>query len=306
MKKYGGVVAALVGGFLFGATTILAKLTYSLGLNPAMLTCLRAALALPVLFAILKVQRVSLKLTRREARDILLVGFLGFAPTGALLYIAFSYAPVGLATVLHYMYPVVVTLGGALLFKEKVNPPTAAALVLATVGMLLFFDDAAGAGFFGLLLALISAFTYAVYMLGVARTSLKNLPPFKISFYFSGCSAVLAGVFAAATGNFTLSFQPLGWVYTVLIALLVSVGAFTLVQVAIKLSGPSTAAILSTVEPITSVALGVAVLGETLGIAKGIGGALIIASVLVITIAGSRQGAAKKEAGAASDADIAC
>lgn len=290
MKKYAGMAAALLSAFLFGSTAILAKLTYSMGSNPVMLVFLRAGFALPVLLALVKAKRVPLALTKREARDVLLVGLLGFAPTGLLLYGSYQYIAVGLATVLHFLFPVVVTLAGLLFFKSKLSPAKLVALVLGMAGVVLFFDGADRAGAAGLALALASAFTYSFYMLGVEHTTLRHLYHFKLTFYLSLCSMVVSGVFALCTGNMTFAISPLGWVYTILVSLLVSVVAFTLFQVAIRLSGATTTAILSTLEPITGVVLGVVVLGEALSPMKVAGCVSIIAGVLVITITGAKQG----------------
>lgn len=162
--------------------------------------------------------------------------------------------------------------------------------MLGMAGVVLFFDGADRAGAAGLALALASAFTYSFYMLGVEHTTLRHLYHFKLTFYLSLCSMVVSSVFALCTGNMTFAISPLGWVYTILVSLLVSVVAFTLFQVAIRLSGATTTAILSTLEPITGVVLGVVVLGEALSPMKVAGCVSIIAGVLVITITGAKQG----------------
>ncbi len=289
MKKYGGMAAALLSAFLFGSTAILAKWTYLYGSNPVMLTFLRALFALPVLFLVLRLRHVSLRLSRREARDILLVGFLGFAPTGLLLYGSFVYIPVGFGTVLHFMFPVVVTLGGVLLYRQKIGPAKLLALGFAMVGVLLFFEGAGQAGLLGTVLALASAVTYSVYILGVERTSLFSMPKLKLTFYFSLCASLFSGGLALCTGNLTFAIQPLGYLYSFLISMLVAVGAFTLLQLAITLCGATTAAILSTLEPITAVALGVLLLGEGITPKKMLGCVFILAAVTLITMAGAAK-----------------
>lgn len=283
-RRKGGVLAALVSAFIFGFTPILGKLSYAGGSNAVMLTFFRGLFAVPVLFVILKLQKVDLGLSRRELRDLLLVGLLGSSPTPLLLYGSYSYIPVGLATVLHFMYPLVVALAGAVLFKSRLGGAKALSLLLGTAGILLFFEGATAVGAKGLLLALASSLTYTVYMLGVERTSLRHMHYFKLSMYFCLLSVLVSGGFGLLTGQLTFRLTPEAWVYSFLVSMFVSIGAITLFQLGIMLAGASTTAILSTLEPITGVLCGVLVLGEVLSLPKIIGCALILAGVLLVTV----------------------
>ncbi len=120
---------------------MLGKLTFSQGSNPIMLMFLRGAFAVPVLFALLKLRKIPLGLSRREIRDLLSIGLLGFSPTGLLLYGSYSYIPVGLATVLHFMFPAVVALASILFFKSKPNASKIISLALGTGDVVLFWKE---------------------------------------------------------------------------------------------------------------------------------------------------------------------
>lgn len=290
MKKYAGILAAITSAVLFGFAPILGKLSYQGGNNSIMLVFLRAALALPVLFVLLRVQRVPLAATKTELRDVALVGTFGISATSLLLYTSYLYIPVGVATTLHYLYPVGVVLAGFFLFGQKISPAKGIALVLALGGVLLFLEKGEASGGLGIFLAAASSLTYTIYMLGVEKTSLRHMHPFKLTFYICLVTAVVGLVFALATGSFTLELTPAAWLYSFLVALIVSVGAITLLQFSITRISASATALLSTLEPLTSMVLGGLVLHEALSAKKWLGCVLILACVVLVSLVqGKRQ-----------------
>lgn len=289
MKKYAGLFAAFVSALIFGVTPVLGKLSYEGGSNGITLTFLRAAFAIPLLLVILIVQKVPLRITRREAIDLLAVGILGPAATTILLYTSYQYVAVGVATILHFVYPMTVTLAGLLFFKSKVSKAKLVSLLLGAGGVILFFEKYGSVGMTGIIFALASSLSYTLYMIGVERTSLGNMYPFKLSFYFCLVSFIISGLFGVFTSNLTFALTPSAWLYSFLVSVLVSIGAITLFQIAITRIGASTTAILSTLEPITSVLLGTLILSETLSSAKVTGVVAIITSVLIITLAQVRE-----------------
>ena len=96
------------------------------------------------------------------------------------------------------------------------------------------------------------------------KSGLKNQPVFKISFYVALMSSIAMGIFGIGTGELTLTtLTPQAWFISTVFALLCTVVALSLLQIGIKHVGASTAAILTTFEPITSIICGVLLLGET-------------------------------------------
>lgn len=278
-----GVVAAILSATLFGSTHILGKLSYSGGSNGVTLTFLRAAFAVPVLFLLLKRSRVSMKLSREEILALLKVGILGPAATTVLLYSSYESISVGLATVLHFLYPVIVMLTGLVCFHERMRFSKILAVVLGFVGVLCSLDDLGQIRITGVVLAMLSSVSYTVYMIGVERTALSQMHHFKLSFYVSIISMVVSLLYGLVSGSLTLRLTPAAWGASFLVSMLVSVGAITLFQMAITRVGASTTAILSTLEPITSLILGRLILSESFTVSKGIGCALILASVVIVT-----------------------
>lgn len=293
MKKSLGVLCAFASAFIFGFTPVLGKLSYAGGSNGVTLTFLRALIALPVLYLLIRANGQTLRLSREQARHILLIGILGPAATTLLLYSSYEYLPVGISTVLHFMYPVLVSLAEMLFFHEKATPAKLTALGLCTAGVV-FFLESGSVRPLGIVLALLSGVTYTYYMLGVERSSLRSLHHFKLSFYFCLIGLLVSGVFGACTKTLRFQLSAEAWLFSALVSLFVSVGAITFFQLAITRIGAAPTAILSTLEPICSVLMGLLFLHESLSPAKLAGCGLILAGVVIATRAQLR----KKEAAA--------
>lgn len=287
--RYRGITATLASAFLFGVTPILGRLSYEGGSNAAMLSTLRGALALPVLLVILLVQRIPLRITRRNMADLALMGTFGSAATGILFNSAYQYIPVGLATVLNCTYPFFVIVISQLFLRERATRASVLALLTAMAGVAMFSDLGGGGQLRGVLMALASAITFAFVMLYQYRSSLIDLPPAKLSFYLCIVTSVDLLVFSLLTGQFTLSLTPTAWGYTFIVAVSVSALGLTLLQYGLQHVGSTTASILSMLEPITSVVCGVLLLGEPMTWVKLAGGLLVLGAIALLTLAGAKQ-----------------
>lgn len=292
-----GIVLTMLSAIVFGFAFTLGPMTYGDGgSNPTTLTFLRNFLSLPVLFLILRFQRISLSVTRKELGSLIVLGGVGNAVTTLLLFISFALIDVGVATTIHFIYPVFVTLGCVLFYKEKLGLQKFVALLIATSGIACFFfgvDSAQGVNsgmFMGLVLAVVSGVTYAFYIIYMDKSGLKNQPVFKISFYVALVSTVTMGIYGTAMGELTLStLTPKAWAISTAFSLLCTVVALSLLQVGIKHVGASTAAILTTFEPITSIICGVLLLGEQVTTIKIAACALIMIGVVTLSLSKQKK-----------------
>ena len=287
-----GILLTMLSAVTFGFAFTLGPMTYGeAGSNPVTLTFLRNFLSLPVLLAILWYQGISLQVSAKELWSLTILGGIGNAVTTLMLFIAFSLIDVGVATTIHFIYPVFVTIGCVLFYKERLGLQKFIALLIATAGIACFFlgvDMSAGFSggtFLGLFLAVASGVTYAFYIIYMDKSGLKNQPVFKISFYVALMSSIAMGIFGIGTGELTLTtLTPQAWFISTVFALLCTVVALSLLQIGIKHVGASTAAILTTFEPITSIICGVLLLGETVTTIKIVACALIMTGVVTLVV----------------------
>jgi drug/metabolite transporter (DMT)-like permease len=257
-------------------------MTYDGGATSASVAFLRI-LAIPALFAVMKAKKISPLLTRREARDVIVSCGVGFGITTLLLFGSYSRIPVGMATTLHFIYPITVSAVCVFFFREKFSPPTFFALVMCTAGVFMFMGSAEGVNVKGVVMALMSGLTYAFFLVYVDRSGIKNMNHFKLSFWLSIMLTIFFGVYGALTGTLALNMTMNAWVLCAVNSLLCAVVAVTALQLGIQFSGAATASILSTLEPITGFVLGVLILGEEYSATKIIGVVCVVAAVIAVS-----------------------
>lgn len=283
VKKYTGIVVSIIAAFCFGTTAAIGKLSFAYGSNPIMLTVLRGGFSIPILFFVLKWLKIPLKVSKGEWKTLLIVGLLS-SPAPLSLYTSFKYLTVGAGTVLQFIFPVIVAVVSALIYKQKLNAYTIAALVLSMLGVSLFYDGSTSASVTGFFYAMVTAVSYSIYILGVGHTKLKHIHFIKISLYFSIIWSTVALIFAALTKQLTFDLEPLGWIYSFIVSIFVVVVGYSLFQLGIKLTGPTTASILSTVEPISGNIAGIILLGETLLTRHAVAALIIVVGVILVSL----------------------
>jgi drug/metabolite transporter (DMT)-like permease len=215
--------------------------------------------------------------------DVFVACGLGFSVTTLLLFCSYSLIPVGMATTLHFVYPIAVSLACIVFFREKLSFSMLFALFMCTVGVVLFTGNASSLSAKGIAMALASGLTYAFFLVYVDKSALRNMNHFKISFWMGVMLVIFAGAFGALTGTLPLKLTANAWILAGLLSIAKAVIAVTTLQIGIQLSGAATAAILSTLEPITSFALGALILGEGFSTAKVIGVVSVVIAVATIS-----------------------
>ena len=292
-----GILLTMLSAVTFGFAFTLGPMTYGEGgSNPTTLTFLRNVLSLPVLLLILFFKKIPVSVTKKELMSLSILGGIGNAVTTLMLFISFSLIDVGIATTIHFIYPVFVTLGCVLFYKEKLGMQKIVALLIATSGIACFFfgvDMSAGFSggtFLGLTLAIASGVTYAFYIIYMDKSGLKNQPVFKITFYVALMSSIAMGIYGTVVGELTLAtLTTESWLISLAFSLLCTVVALSLLQIGIKHVGASTAAILTTFEPITSIICGVLLLGESVTFIKIIACALIMTGVVILSLSKTQK-----------------
>ena len=279
-----GLIAAIFSALFFGFSPALAKLAYRGGSNPLTMTFTRSLLALPLLILLAGLSKVSLKPRKEEVLPVLLVSLFGAFATTLLLYSSYAYMAVGMATVLHYLFPVLVMLGGLLFFGEKTNKMKTLALLLGFSGVLTFVGSGARLAWQGILLAVVSAFTYAGLMIGMERTAIKEMPVLKMAVYSNALACLASLLIGLSSSSLNLRMTGSAWLISLLVALMVAVGAFTLLNLAVVKTGATTTAIVAMLEPLTSVLMGALLLKERVTALNLLGFILIMAGVLFVSL----------------------
>lgn len=290
-----GAGGAMLSAFLYGLNAFFAFHAYQGGSNPVAFTCFSSLFSMAVLFLLM----LALPRTRLNNLQIfpktqifpkkgqvlwlLADGVLGGLTT-LFLFSAFEQMATGIATVLHFTYPVYVAVAGIWLLKKKLTVGKGAAMVLSLAGIA-FTSDFSGAGTgtgLGVFLALASGLTYAGYILVMEKSGLQKSDYLWFSFYMTGIRGMVALLYGEAVGAMTFSMTGTAWMMTAAHALLTGVAANILFQFGVRHVGGATASLLSMFEPVTCLAVGVMLLGEMMNPAKLFGCGMIMAGILVV------------------------
>jgi len=291
MKKMKGIIFVILSAILYGFSPIYGKLSFIGGSNSVMLIFLRGTIALPILFLMLRYNNISLKVTKEEFKKIAILGFFGSTLTTCLLYTSYDYISAGTATTIHFSYPIIITTSCILLFKEKINIYKIVALIVSTIGIVMFFEKSGSSSMIGFILALISGFTYAFTVIYLDKSGLKDMNPIKLSFFLCLVMSVFVLVYGEYNQKITFDLSMSAWIYSIVVSLSVSIGALILFQIGLKEVGSSTAGILSMFEPLTSIIFGAIILHEAMSVNKIIGCILICTGVVILTMSKKEKNA---------------
>jgi drug/metabolite transporter (DMT)-like permease len=268
--------------------TIFGKLAYDAGVEVGALLLVRFGLAAIVLTAVALAARAFRGLDRRTVVTGLLMGAVGYATQAGLFFLALERMDASLLTLLLYTYPALVTGAAVGLGRERLSSRRLTALALSTCGTALVLAGA-GAGALDPLATVLgvgAAAAYTAYILTGDRV-VSGVDPLALSaLVTTGATATFAAV-ALAGGGPDLSFDAAGWGWLGAIALVSTAGAIIAFFAGLARVGPSGAALLSTLEPVVTVGLAALAFSEALTAVQLLGGAFVLATVVVLNVPGT-------------------
>ncbi|MCU6762055.1 putative DMT superfamily transporter inner membrane protein [uncultured Roseburia sp.] len=279
MKQIRGYVFTIVAAAGFGAQPFLAKFVYSYGVGEVMLALLRVLCMTPV-FGILGVlNRERFKIPVRYMLRIILLALTGAVLTTAMLFTAYNLIDTGTATTLNFTYPIFVLLLGRAAFKVKIQKHSLVSLIICIAGIVLFANPSGAFSWSGFFLSLASGITYGFYVLYLDKSKIMEHTGFyTYTFYFFLAASVMLLPIAGFSGELNFIIPTGGWMFILLFAIDGGILATVFLQIGIREIGSSKASILTALEPVTSIVLGVLFLQESLSIFSLIGIVLVIFS----------------------------
>lgn len=286
-SRWIGTASAMLSAIIFGFNPLMAQSAYRGGSNDIAFIFYSTVIALPVLAVMMKMLRIPFLPEKKQIKGILATGLFG-AVTTMLLFCAYNYVATGIATTLHFTYPTFVAIGSVLILSQKLTKGKVGALLLSLCGIALAADFSGSANMLGIVLALTSGLTYALYILLMDKTGLKYMHFIRACFYFAFIKAVVSGIYGGVSGKLVIRMNGMAVGMTVLLGLLATIGAVVLFQIGVRYAGPSNAAIFSMLEPVTSLIVGFLFMNESMAPAK-IAGCLLILSGIVLTVGEERK-----------------
>ena len=284
-----GMVCGIVAAVCYGTNPLGALKLYAEGMSTGSVLFYRFGLAWIIMSVVLLFRHETLKVSLHELKVLLGLGLL-FTISSLTLYLSFRVMDAGVASTILFTYPVMTAVIMALFFHERLNWVTGVSIALSFLGVALLYrgDGQVVLPWVGVVLVLLSALSYAVYIVVVNRSKIK-LSPFKINFYVLLCCALGMLAYSFLSGEpITLPHGFTSWFYVCWLATVPAIMALVLLVYAARYAGSTTTAVLGALEPLTAVLIGIFVFGERFTVWLAVGIVLILASVMLVVAGQSK------------------
>ena len=256
-------------------------------MDPDSVLFFRYLFAIPLLGIMIKARGRNFKLKRKQIIPLIIMGLL-ISISSLALFQSYNYMEAGIASTLLFVYPIMVALIMSFFFKEKLTIQTVLCILLALAGIGLLYKGGDGAtlSLVGIGLVMASSLSYAIYIVGVNQSVLKDVATLKLTFYvlLFGLTLFLVrvdfGVHLFIVDKWYL------WGNLLALAVFPTAISFLCTTRAVQYIGSTPTAILGALEPVTAVFFGVTIFGESLT-PRLIGGILMIILAVTLIIVGS-------------------
>jgi len=294
-----GASFCFVSAVFFSFKSILIKLAYVYHVDASTLLTLRMGFALPFFLAMAAWsgrRPQHARLTRRQWGAILALGFSGYYLAAYLDFLGLQYISASLERLTLFLYPTVVVVLSALIFKRRIGGYQMFALALSYAGIVLVFWEslsATGRGsafWIGTGLVFASAVIYSFYLIFSAEMVAK-VGPVRFTAYAMSVACGLTFVqfaFTHSPRSLVLP-QPVYWL-TLVIATVSTVLPAWLMSEGLRRIGANQAALLGSIGPVVTIVLGYTFLNEPLSALQVFGAALVLAGVTLVTVKRSAVG----------------
>lgn len=274
-----GVALVAVSAASFGAMAIFARTAYDGGADVTAVLFLRFALAAPCMAVLLRRQG-GVWPRGKVLAGLALMGGAGYVGQSLSYFTALTLASASLVALLLYAYPAIVTVASAVFLRTRLTPVRVGALGLALAGTALMVGPELSGRPLGVALGAAAAVIYSAYILAGSRLTPQAGALASSTVVIVSAAAVFAVIAAVQRPSFPATTT--GWAAVVAIAVVSTVVAITTFFAGMERLGASDASTLSTIEPMVTVALAWAVLGERLSLPQFTGGALVLGAVVIL------------------------
>ncbi|WP_084574278.1 DMT family transporter [Sporomusa malonica] len=276
------LVAASAAGF--ATLAIFIKFAYAAGANIITILAGRFVIAAICLALILRMRGISLAIDRNLMKQLFFMGGIGYGAMSLLFASSLKHLPASLAAMLLYTYPALVSVLSFGLGDEQYTWQKGLALAICFSGLFLVlgvsFDNLS---MLGLVFGLGAAFVYSVYIV-VGNRFLKNVNPMVTTTYVCASAAAIFILVGTVTGTLILNLSLQGWLAIIGIALLPTIIGIMGFFAGMIHIGATNASIISTLEPVMTVLLSVALLNEKITPLQVGGGVLILGGILILQL----------------------
>ncbi len=278
-----GLICGVVAGVSYGTNPLFAKPLLQSGVPVLVMLFFRYGISAALLSLLMLLKKERFSVRKNEFGLLVLLGAL-FAGSSLFLFASYEFIPSGLATTLVYLYPVFVALIMVLL-RFYPSWQTWLSIVATLGGIILLSSPSRGAEIkpLGIVLAIMSALSYASYLVIVNRSSrIKQVSEHTLTLYALVVGTILfAALRLAQGGSITEGVDSVAdWANLLGLAIVPTMISMLTLAVSSRFIGPTKTSILGVFEPLTAILIGTLMFGEPMTWKMGIGVAICIAAVV--------------------------
>lgn len=282
MKKlFNPQLMLIVSMIIFGTIPLFVR---NIAVTSAELALYRAVLAVLLIgvFLLITKQRIPFSKIKKEV-PLLVISGIAVGVNWILLFEAYKYTTVSVATLSYYFAPVIVTVVCPFLFREKLKAKQILCFVFSTVGLILITGIGkvgGGKGLIGIALGLGAAFFYATAV--ILNKFIKNVDGIHRTFLQFISAAVVLLPYVLFTSGINLNgLNGFGWMNLLIVGFIHTGLTYCMYFSSLKELPGQKAAILSYIDPLVAVLISVTVLGEKMTLMQVVGGAMILGFTLI-------------------------
>lgn len=291
-RKLAGYLAGLIAGVSYGTNPLFAKPLLESGVPVLVMLFFRYGMSAAILAVWMACRHEAFK---AEKRELGLLGILGvlFACSSLFLFTSYEFIPSGLATTLVYLYPVFTALIMVVL-RFYPSWQTWLSIIATFGGILLLSTPSAGAEIRlpGIILAIMSALSYALYLVIVNRSRrIKKVSEHTLTLYALMTGAAMFLIIRIIQGGSILEGvdSPADWGNLLGLAVVPTMISMLTLAVSSRYIGPTRTSILGVFEPLTAIMIGTVLFGEPLTPKMAAGVAICVGAVVFMILKPGRN-----------------
>ncbi|HPL53509.1 MAG TPA: DMT family transporter [Bacillota bacterium] len=292
-KNIKGYVYILIASFFFASIAVIGKTVINIGIDVFDLIILQNSVALMLMliyFSITGIKR--LRLDKKSLKMVLLQGVIGNAGTSILFYLALKRLDAGIASMLLFTHPVLISLYFITVKTKKITPCSNLALLTAFLGSMMVINifniDLTKTPFAGLACGMLASIAYAFYNIN-ADMRLKDFDPFVIIFCTTLTALTVTLIIHPSFLMFKFAVTPKLLAYVCGLAVVSGILPATFLYKGIGIVGADKASIVATSELPITVLMSYIVLGEKMGLVQITGILLILCSIIMLQCEGALE-----------------
>lgn len=288
MNRLKGFFYGIITSVTFGLIPLFTLPLMQQGMKFDSILFYRFVLATVALGIMMVVKKESFRVSWKGVPLFILLAFF-YTASAMFLFWGYDFMGAGVATTIHFTYPVFVTLLMLALFREKASWVTWLAIALAVCGVSRLSMEGSDLTLdvLGVGIVLLSAIGYASYIVVVNKSRLKGMDSRKLAFYVFIFTTLMFGGKLWIGGGLQPVPDTWAWGNLILLAVLPTVISNITLLLAVRHIGGTLTSILGAMEPVTAVCIGAFVFGERFTAQEGVGIVLILIAVSMIILTGT-------------------